>query len=296
MQGHTIIQSASLSVEHRINKSNELSTKGDEFNKDKQKNQQIGKFFFLTCYHHPALIKHLVIYIVIGMLTALHWNYFPLYLDRLRKDDSTLVGLASVVQCFAGEMPFMYFAALIVDKIGSKASLNLVLLAFSCRYLLYTQFEPSTAYFILFVEVLHGVTFGLFYYVMNILARDYSKKMFKVEFDYLMKNVYNRSDVTIEAGEGKEMSNSEEQIEKTIVQLLEDDDSTYATMQGVMSASYEGFGVAMGSLIAGFAIQGQGFKFVWILSSATAFAVFLADLILMIFLYLKNKFKKHERD
>lgn len=296
--------SISQSIEHTIENSKIQEIYQADENREK-KSKQISKFFFLTCYQHPMLFKHIIICAVIGMLTALNWNFFPLFLEKdlstndtnlieqdstLSNQNSRLVGLTALVQCFAGEVPFMYFASLIVDKIGTKASLNLVLLTFSFRYFMYTFFTPSIAYYILFVEILHGVTFGLFYYVMNILARDYSKKMFKVEFDYLIKNVYNQSDVTIEEG----CTTFEEQIQKTI-QLPEDDDSTFATMQSVMSASFEGFGVAIGSLIAGFVIQNIGFKFVWYLSSGTAFVMFLFDLILMLIIYLRNKFKNNKK-
>lgn len=310
--------SGGLSVEHVIDKE-QLSV--EQLAGKQPQDKQICKFVWLTCRQHPILLKHILICVVIGMLTALHWNYFPYFLEEHLLKNSTsnssliknnsgssLVGYASVVQCFAGEMPFMYFAELIVAKITLDASLNLVLLVFSFRYLLYSFFTPSIAYYILFVEVLHGVTFGLFYYCMNMLARDYSKKMFRVEFDYLMRNVYNRSDLTVETSvcegvEVREEAKEEEREEcgeksageatgeKIAIRLPEDDDSTFATMQGLLSASYEGFGVAMGSLVSGFAIQYAGFPFIWYLTSAIAFAVFLLDLLLMGVIRLRNKIR-----
>lgn len=59
-----------------------------------------------------------------------------------------------------------------------------------------------------------------------------------------------------------------------------------------MSGAYEGFGVAMGSLISGFGIQKVGFKLIWYLSSGVAFTVFALDFFLILILFLKKKFKK----
>lgn len=308
----SISQSGCLSSEHVIDKER---VSADEAASKRTNDKQICKFVLLTCYHHPVLLKHLLICVVIGLLTALHWNFFPSFLEQvLTRNDTSLVGYASVVQCFAGEMPFMYFAELIVKTITLDWSLSLVLLVFSLRYLAYSFFTRSIAYYILFVEVLHGVTFGLFYYCMNMLAHDYSKKMYRVEFDYLLRNVYNRSDVTVESSlssssacEGIEVSEKtdegtseragetrKDEIRtemKTAIRLPEGDDSTAATMQGLLSASYEGFGVSMGSLISGFAIQHFGWQFIWHLTSTIAFAVFLLDVLIMVTVYLKKKIK-----
>lgn len=227
--GHSISQS----TEHIEGYKHVNEAKEDE--PKKKKDKQIIKFVMLTCFRHPALIKHIFICIVIGMLTALHWNYFPLYLNELREKDSNLVGIASVVQCFAGEMPFMFFAQLIIDKLKSNGSLNLVLITFSLRYFLYSLFDSKSAYFILFVEILHGVTFGLFYPVMTALASEYSKKMFKVEHEYLMKHVYNQSNITLETGLSTNCSINDSIADKDNKQLdkiPEEDDTTFATMQG----------------------------------------------------------------
>lgn len=115
-----------------------------------------------------------------------------------------------------------------IDKIGSKASFSIVLFTFALRYFLYTFFTTQTAYYILFVELTHGITFGLFYYTMNVLAREYSKKMYKVEFDYLMEHVYKRNDLMLEDDE----STTTTEDPQKVIKLPENDDSTFATMQG----------------------------------------------------------------
>lgn len=243
----------------------------DELVEDKPK-KQMCKLVLRTFYHHPMLAKYVLVCVVVGMMTGLNWNFFPMYLEsELANGDSSLIGYVALVQCFAGEIPFLFFASRIVDRIGVQGSLSLVLLAFGCRYLVYSFFTPATAIYILFVETLQGLTFGLFYYVMNRLAHDYSKKMAKVELDYRIK-------------EAREQSEP-----KAIAQFAEDD-SAFATMQGVLSGAFEGFGAGLGSLLSGVLIQHFGWNFLWYLSSGTSFVVFFIDFVLIAIIALKNRF------
>jgi len=264
-----------------------LSTKESKVTEKKENKKQITKFVFLTCCSHPMLMKYVFICIVVGVCTALNWNYFSLFLDELKGKEkgSTLIGYAASVQCFASEMPFMYFSGYFIDKIGSKASFNIVLFVFALRYFLYTFFTTQTATYILFVELTHGITFGLFYYTMNILSREYSKKMCRIESNYLIEQAFKRRDQSVEGGQSMTL----EDFKKTI-NLPEDDDSTFSTMQGIMSGSFEGLGVALGSFLGGLVIAKHGFKFLWYCFSAIAFIIFALDLLLMFIIYLRHKF------
>ena len=229
------------------------------------------KLVLRTFYRHLILIKHVFICVVIGMMTGITWNYFPVFLEsELANGDSSLIGYVALVQCFAGEIPVFYFAHCIVNRIGSKGSLSMVLLAFGCRYLLYSFFTPPTAYYILFVEMLQRLTFGLFYHVMNHLAHEYGKKMAKVELDYRIKSARDR-------------------LDSTQVAELTEDDSAFATMQGVLCGAFEGFGSALGSLLCGIIIQHLGWKILWYLASGTSLAVFLIDFVLMAMFFLKKR-------
>ena len=232
--------------------------------------KQMCKLVLRTFYRYPMLAKYVFICVVMGVMTGLNWNYFPVFLEsELANGDSILIGYAALVQCFAGEIPFLYFASRIVDRISVKGSLSLVLFAFACRYLLYSFFTPSTAYYILFVETLQGLTFGLFYYVMNHLAHGYGKKMAKVELDYRIKSARARSDL-VEVAE------------------LTEDDSAFATMQGVLCGAFEGFGAGLGSLLSGLLIRHFGWTILWYLASGTSFVVFVLDFVLMTIIFLKT--------
>lgn len=236
-----------------------LSSRNDDSQLIERKHKkQIMKFVFLTCWKHPMLIKYIFICVIVGLCTALNWNYYPLFLDQLSKNDTMLVGFTQNVQCFASEMPFIYFSGHFIDQIGSKASFSIVLFTFALRYFLYTFFNKTNAYYILFVEMTHGITFGLFYYTMNVLAREYSKKMSRIEYNYLMKNVYNRKDLTIVENGAITNSTKAAEFQEKSIKESEHDDSTFSTMQGIMSGAYEGVGIALGSLVSGNLIATNG--------------------------------------
>ena len=240
--------------------------------KGKPEKKPICKLVLLTFYRHPALVKYVLICVVIGMMTGLSWNYYPMYLEQvLMHGDSSLIGYVGLVQSFGGEIPFFYFANNIVERIGVKGSMNLALFAFGIRYLLYTFFTASTAYYILFVELLNGLSFGVFYYSMNILSRQYSKKMAIVELDYRLENA-----------KGNETN-------KKVDSELFEDDSAFATMQSVLCASYEGVGCGLGNLLSGVIIQHLGWLALFYLASGLSFVVFLADFIFIVFAYFRKR-------
>lgn len=104
------IRSANHSIEQSNASKEQLSRKADEEKSNHVHKKQIMKFVFLTCRAHPMLIKYIFICVIVGLCTALNWNYLPLFLGELQAKDTNLVGLTSFVQCFGSEMPFMYFS------------------------------------------------------------------------------------------------------------------------------------------------------------------------------------------
>ncbi|XP_067134754.1 major facilitator superfamily domain-containing protein 6-like [Centruroides vittatus] len=105
---------------------------------------------------------------IIGALTGLHWSYFFWYMTDL-KADQLIMGLALGVESFLGELPFFFFAGIIIKKLGHVNTINLTLLCFSIRYLLYSVI--NNPWFVLPVELLQGPTFGIFYTAMTSYAK-----------------------------------------------------------------------------------------------------------------------------
>lgn len=113
--------------------------------------------------------------IIVGLCTALIWNFLFWHLEELAdaKDRcdhqaqnwiKTLQGLAMAIQCFGGELPFFFLSGWILKKIGHIHSMSLVLLGFGVRFLLYSIL--TNPWYVLPIELLNGVTFGIFYSTM----------------------------------------------------------------------------------------------------------------------------------
>nr|NP_648493.3 sugar baby, isoform C [Drosophila melanogaster]AAF50028.2 sugar baby, isoform C [Drosophila melanogaster] len=109
--------------------------------------------------------------VAIGLGTALIWNFLFIYLEELDKafegcDSSikTLEGLVMGIQCFGGELPFFFLSGWILKKIGHVNAMSVVLFGFGVRFILYSMLQNP--WYILPIELMNGVTFGLFYATM----------------------------------------------------------------------------------------------------------------------------------
>lgn len=106
--------------------------------------------------------------VFIGLGTALIWNFLFWHLEELAGCDETsmktLQGAVMSIQCFCGELPFFFFSGWILKKIGHVNAMSLVLFGFGVRFILYSMLQDP--WYVLPIELLNGVTFGLFYATM----------------------------------------------------------------------------------------------------------------------------------
>ncbi|XP_059612922.1 major facilitator superfamily domain-containing protein 6 isoform X2 [Phlebotomus argentipes] len=108
----------------------------------------------------------------VGLCTALVWNFLFWHLEDLAAAHGgdhlewikTLQGLAMGIQCFGGELPFFFLSGWILKKIGHIHAMSLVLLGFGLRFLLYSAL--TNPWWVLPIELLNGITFGIFYSTM----------------------------------------------------------------------------------------------------------------------------------
>lgn len=126
-------------------------------------------------FAQPAVCVFFVWCIVIGLGTALVWNFLFWHLENL--DDrtcattewmKTLQGIAMGIQCFAGEIPFFFLSGKVLKRIGHVHAMSLVLLAFGVRFLLYSVL--TNPWWVLPIETMQGVTFGIFMATMTSYA------------------------------------------------------------------------------------------------------------------------------
>ncbi|XP_046683291.1 major facilitator superfamily domain-containing protein 6 isoform X1 [Homalodisca vitripennis] len=130
--------------------------------------RNVGKMF-----KDIQVLVFLLWLVVVGMCTALIWNFLFWYLEELADNYGcsvtqqwikTLEGLVNGVQCFGGEIPFFFLSGWILKKIGHTHAMSLVLFAFSIRFLLYSTL--TNPWWCLPIEMLNGLTFGLLYATM----------------------------------------------------------------------------------------------------------------------------------
>ncbi|GFT40479.1 major facilitator superfamily domain-containing protein 6-B [Nephila pilipes] len=101
---------------------------------------------------------------IIGALTGLIWNYQFWFLQDLGATQ-TLLGLCVAVQCLVAEVPFFFFAGWFIKVFGYFNCLTGSFCAFAIRLGLYYILENP--WMVLPIEVLHGLTFAVFYASMT---------------------------------------------------------------------------------------------------------------------------------
>lgn len=106
--------------------------------------------------------------IVVGFGTAMIWNFLFWHLEDLGAQEGcnygdsmkTLQGLVMGIQCFGGELPFFFLSGKILKKIGHVNAMSLVLFGFGVRFFCYSVLKNP--WYVLPIELLNGVTFGIF--------------------------------------------------------------------------------------------------------------------------------------
>ncbi|CAK1554815.1 unnamed protein product [Leptosia nina] len=113
--------------------------------------------------------------IAVGLCTGLIWQFLFWHIEDVAKltcDGAdyvkTLQGLVSAIQTFCGEIPFMFVSGYILKKLGHINMMTLVLFAFGVRFILYSFL--TNAWWVLPIEMLQGITFGMFYPTMTSYA------------------------------------------------------------------------------------------------------------------------------
>jgi MFS family permease len=200
--------------------------------------------------------------IVVGLGTALIWNFLFWHLEDLAAASKTcdttwiktLQGLAMGIQCFGGELPFFFLSGWLLKKISHVHAMSLVLLGFAFRFYFYSILVNP--WWVLPIELLNGVTFGIFYATMASYA-------------------------SIIAPAGCEAT-LQVSIHTEICIL--DFDFKSLCLQGLAGGIFEGVGVSLGSLIGGamFSKIGGSKTFQWF--SICAFFAFLVHVLVQFLL------------
>lgn len=98
---------------------------------------------------------------VVGSFTAILWSFLYWYLGNIGGKSKILFGLIPAVQCFAGELPYFFFAGTLISKLGHFNILTVNFIMFGIRFIGYSFL--SNPWLVLPIELLQGPTYGLFY-------------------------------------------------------------------------------------------------------------------------------------
>lgn len=135
----------------------------------------VGDICRLLC--RPRVLVFNLWCVTAGILTSAIWNWLPWYLTDLATPPcgnapfhwiTLLIGLDMAIQCFVGEVPMFFVSGFILHKLGHVHTMTLVLAAFGLRLLLYSVI--SSPWLALPIEILNGITFGIFYATMTSYA------------------------------------------------------------------------------------------------------------------------------
>lgn len=124
----------------------------------------------------PRIVVFLFWCAFVGACTGCLWQFQFWLLEDLAKLQEnnegcdmhlwikTLEGLVMGIQCLGGELPFFFLSGWILKRIGHIHCMSIVLLGFGIRYILYSALVDP--WWVLPIELMNGVTFGLFYATM----------------------------------------------------------------------------------------------------------------------------------
>lgn len=132
-----------------------VGIKVDNCEKPKHLLRNVGHLFLKP---HVATFTFSVF--LIGCLTGAVWTFLIIYLNELHATQ-LLIGLAMAVEGVLGEIPFLFFSNWFLKKLSHDNTMILVLAAFGLRLLAYSLI--SNPWTVLPVELMQGITYGLFY-------------------------------------------------------------------------------------------------------------------------------------
>ncbi len=109
--------------------------------------------------------KQLMVLLTVVLLVSIAgtsiWNFYSLYM-KANGASATLVSYGLSLQGLV-EIPFFYFSARIIARLGMRTTLLITVLATAVRLILYSV--VSTPEFALPIELLHGISWSLFWVV-----------------------------------------------------------------------------------------------------------------------------------
>ena len=123
-----------------------------------QKNATSTELFAVLCA--PSFIFFLAELALIGAALGIVERLLFIYLQTDLQASTFLCGL-TVLVTVTFELPIFYYTDVLLKKIGTDGMFIISMVAYVIRAFGYTLLTQETVWYVLFLEVLHGVTFAL---------------------------------------------------------------------------------------------------------------------------------------
>ncbi|CAL4125432.1 unnamed protein product [Meganyctiphanes norvegica] len=133
--------------------------------------------------------------LVIGGSQGCLWTFLFMVMEDVAiawKPDfqsrTLLQGLCLAIGCFLGEVPLMFLSGHIIKSLGNIRTFTLSLVAYSARFFLHSF--VVNPWFFLPIEILHGISFGVFYPNMSAYASKIAPKGKKATMQGIVKATF----------------------------------------------------------------------------------------------------------
>ncbi|ETI42747.1 hypothetical protein F443_12192 [Phytophthora nicotianae P1569] len=121
----------------------------------------------------PDVLVLFVVALVAGISGGFIDSYLFLQVYDLSDDDATIVSVLVAVQTLS-EIPLFFMSSVLIERFSTAGCLVIVIIAFFIRDMVYTYMEEP--WYIVPLEMLHGVTFGLLLASLTTYIYDASPK------------------------------------------------------------------------------------------------------------------------
>ncbi|KAK8754533.1 hypothetical protein OTU49_016634 [Cherax quadricarinatus] len=158
--------------------------------REKLKAKNVGKIICTS-----KMMIFMLTVIVIGLTMGTLWTFLFIIVEDVAvtwnpdfPNMKLLQGLMLGAQCFLGEVPFLFLSSYTIKKLGQIPTFALSMAVFSLRLLLYSC--VTNPWFFLPVDLLHGLSFGLFYPNMMSYASFMTPKGAQATMQGIVKSVF----------------------------------------------------------------------------------------------------------
>lgn len=122
----------------------------------------------LVLFDSPPVYIYFAWFMIFGFGSAMIWNFLFWHLEEIDAINSTcntwmktLQGLSVFVQCICGQTPMFYLSNWILTKFGHLHTMSIILFGQGMTMYLYSMLTEPV--WVLAIEPLHGMIYGLFY-------------------------------------------------------------------------------------------------------------------------------------